>query len=522
MRAGEGGASEVYTKFEGQSYPVRMLASQFSQRSEDVRHVIFQYKSQVLQLTQNGGSSWTGEGSQGYIAQAELLLDQMDKTVTALQEMSSTLYMAADYLDAIHGMKQQLQHVEERLTWLAYEKRGHDVPGVSIDQEEALQAEANRLRQQIEVQAEEYDRNVKFEFQKILLSAPAMGSFLQRLETAAFNSRSPLDPGLVPMLVKSDPGTRTGRDRVNYLNDIIRMNQEVYEYYKLHPEAKGPNGESSADMRGLALANQNEARREGGTVGVPFVFMHGLLGGEDTFETMTSQYGGASKIYTYKKDGTVVCEDGPNADGDPPMIEFVFEDAAMSFDDQVVGYNKMVDKMKQDSETQYFSVVAHSMGGVITTKYIEQNGGHDILRFVTMGSPITGSAADGVVHMDAGLLKLLGYQTFPQVIKEVDQHLPAVKDLASGSEANHEVYEDRERFNPNIEVLSMAGKGWGMLGDKVVMPDSAFGLKDFAAADKFHTKMYAPDDHSELHEHVDEMDDAMNFLLYGEVPKNGK
>lgn len=54
----------------------------------------------------------------------------------------------------------------------------------------------------------------------------------------------------------------------------------------------------------------------------------------------------------------------------------------------------------------------------------------------------------------------------------------------------------------------------------VVTPESAFGLQHFAGEGKFHAKMYAEDDHNELHEDAEELEDAWNFIRFGEVPSD--
>jgi hypothetical protein len=93
-----------------------------------------------------------------------------------------------------------------------------------------------------------------------------------------------------------------------------------------------------------------------------------------------------------------------------------------------------------------------------------------------------------------------------------------IPELEAGSAANQKIYDSRDKFNQNIDVFSGGGDGWGKLGDQVVMPNSAFGLKFFANPERFHSKLYPKDTHGQLHEGEEEIQDTMKFLKYGEIP----
>jgi uncharacterized alpha/beta hydrolase family protein/uncharacterized protein YukE len=505
---------------EGQSYPIRLLASQFSKQSEEMRQAANQYKSQAEQLTV-GGEGWTGQGAQGYLAQADVLVEKMQRAVHAFQLTSSALYQLADRVDAIHAMKNRLAHLKHQYQIEMQAEAYHQ--GGIVNMHHDLFVQIHHLEQEIEHTSAQYNKDSARQFQEIARMAPAAGSLLEEMKQATVLYGPFLTPAVVPILVHPRPGDLKGRGRVEYLNEVIMMNRVVHDYYETHPGATGPNGESAEEMCALALAAQNEARTEGGTFGVPIVFMHGLEGDLTTFQKMVDSQGGFSKIYTFTKDGRIVVEDGPNRDADQPLVQYVFEDGAMKFDRQSAAFGKMTEQMKKELSSDYLMVASHSMGGVITTQYIEDSGGDDILRFVTLGSPILGSDIDSTAHKVLNVHKWLTLtnpvsQLIHGALDYVESRFPAVADLQKGSKDNREIWEKRGSFNPNIEVFSGAGRGLGPLGDGVVMPDSAFGLRYFANPAKFHSKTYEGDNHSQLHDRPEELEDTMNFLRYGEVP----
>ncbi|KEO85058.1 alpha/beta hydrolase [Tumebacillus flagellatus] len=439
-----------------------------------------------------------------------MLIEKLQIGVTAFQQTATATYTLADQVDSLNGLRHRVQQLQGQLATLIQNQRHHENDygrqasnhtNTYDSSIHSLATEINYLNQQIQDESAKNDRDAVSAFHKIANLAPTVGSLLHEMKYATVLTGPFLDHGFVPVLVKPNPGTRIGKDKVEYLNDVIRLNQIVHDYYETHRDAVGPNGESAGDRMLQAIYTQQQARREGGYVGVPIVFMHGLNGSEDTYKNMVEHYGGFSKIYTYHKNGSVTCEDGPNRDAEQPLVQYVFEDGAMTFGEQTHGYIKMTGQMKADLKNDTFNVVAHSMGGIVTTNYIEVTGSMDFKRFVTMGSPILGSDIDAKANTTLRILSP-GSKTARLVENAIQTFAPAVNDLEKDSHAIQEIYNKRENFNPDIQILSFAGGKYSQagLGDTVVMPYSAFGLSEVAPNNDMVSFYLEDDDHSGLHE----------------------
>jgi uncharacterized alpha/beta hydrolase family protein/uncharacterized protein YukE len=503
-------------KWKASSSSLRRMAAQFQQTAEQVRRQSMQIKA-VREGLSSGKDGWAGAGAQAFFMQTEIVVREMQRASDAFRRTAMVLQMLASWNDELKQLRKQIDHLDDRILDIARRGRAnmHLVNNYDDSELARLRSERERLQWQLNDCERRYDSEGERRFSEIARMAPRIGELLQQMRAAAESIYGPFLQGTpAPLLVRARPGDRTGREKVDYLNDVIRMNQMVRDYYKKHPNAKGPNGESAEMMVKMAHRLMEDARRQGGTVGVPIVFMHGLEGGLGTFQKMVDALGGNSGVYTYK-DGKVKFQEGKNTSADRPVIQYVFEDGAMSFKEQSKAFAKMTEELKKRYDTEYIMVVSHSMGGVITTKYIEDTGGHDVTKLVTLGSPILGSKVDAVAHGVISAIPVLY-----ALERVVDYFKPAFEDLNYGSAAIRDIYKNRGKFNPGTEVFSAAGTGAGWLGDGVVTVDSAFGLRDFAAPGKWTGKIYKDSGHSALHDNPEEIVDSLNFILYGEKPEN--
>ncbi|KEO82768.1 alpha/beta hydrolase [Tumebacillus flagellatus] len=487
----------------GESYPIRRAASLFSQQSEMIRTSKKQLKSNTAQLFQ-GPLAWKGTAAQAYEEMMQLTDSDLDIWVSAYQRTSSALYLLADRLDALNGMRHRLAQLEDEIYWMSQQ----NPEGCG-----SLFSETSNLRARIQEEERQTNNDLTREFQAILYSIPnahTLGDHIQQIANSRFFGN-----GNAPSVVGVQSVRYQGEQLVEYLNDTILMNQSVIDYYNDHPEAVGPHGESAEEMKALAFQNQEEARRRGGTHGVPVVFMHGLEGGVGTFKTMADDFGGASIIYTYTRDGKVNVEYGENQSTDRPVVQFVFEDGSMTFENQEKAYELMAARAEADAHTKHMIVVSHSMGGIVSTKYILDTGGEDVSKLVTLASPIGGSKVDeyAMVGMDFTPGGILGNAV-------IGKWFPAINNLRSDSNPIHELYKDRTDFNPDTQVFSAGGRAYGPFGDGVVLPDSAAKLKEFTSDDQFSWKMYDELNHSDMHEDPEVREDVYQYVYEGKVPQD--
>ncbi|KEO82786.1 hypothetical protein EL26_13640 [Tumebacillus flagellatus] len=488
------------------------MAHEYSQQAEFLRQKLKSIKNQTQQV-QSGVDRWTGPASFAYVLQRETLENHLDRMVLACEQFATTLRQVAERLYGLQSLRDTLKNLERAADRERNFDHGFNQPDDQKDYSRYFQlmAECEHYRTLIAQYEHQYETEAETAFSTIKLMIPkvhGLTQYVQSVGTYLFDSNHK------PVLARLDFASgRVGRDRVEYLNEAIRMNQVAVKYYKAHPEQTGPNGESAEQMIQQAKALIKEARKQGGTYGVPILFMHGLSGGIGTFSKMVDEMGGFSTIYSVSKSGEMLEPvQGENDSPEHPCIQFVFQDGAMTFDKQTEFYKQMMEQLKKDYDTDTVMVISHSMGGVVTTKYIEETGGDDISRFVTLGSPIRGSDLD-----DAAQDALQNTPIVNIFIQLGDVFYPAVENLSSDSKETKQIYTDRGNFNSDIEVLSGYGLAKGRYGDGVVLPESATALKDFAGEGMFHSIVYPEADHSGLHESDQAIADVLKFILFGEI-----
>nr|WP_279432759.1 alpha/beta fold hydrolase [Effusibacillus lacus] len=253
------------------------------------------------------------------------------------------------------------------------------------------------------------------------------------------------------------------------------------------------------------------ARANGGTIGVPTVFIHGFSGGSKTFDSTISSlensgHGKLTNKYTVSFDGVSISyqnstaviqekisvtptEDYP-VDTSHPLVQVVLANNTDYLDNQAKALEKVLDKMEGKYGTKYVNLVGHSMGGVASTRYILNSGGEKVLKLVTLGSPITSE---------------FKHDLMPETVygRDIDK-----------------MNEERGNFNKNIKVMSVAGtltaydqvtgEPYELEHDGVVSKESAHGLSNFT--NNFTPKKCENCYHTEIQSNSGVINEITNFL----------
>lgn len=220
---------------------------------------------------------------------------------------------------------------------------------------------------------------------------------------------------------------------------------------------------------------------------VPTLFIHGLNGSGDTFNGVFNGHWNPGEDLNKDIKFTDIITVGSLQENDNmisvrlwssfeesqitastsenPIIQIIFPQKQHTFNKQVKWLKEAIEKLQTEYNFDTINIVGHSMGGVISTKYIEDTYGSDLPRvdkLITLDSPI-----DGAV-----------------LAKRFEFIFSANKDLAIGSKAIKQLSDNKELFDPRTKVVSYAATKddkWHFLniGD-VVSTDSAFKLKDIA------------------------------------------
>ena len=210
----------------------------------------------------------------------------------------------------------------------------------------------------------------------------------------------------------------------------------------------------------------------------PTIFLHGYDGGAGTFNPMINS--SLAKKNNFQKTLTITVSSSGKLKfsneqelqkNKSPLIQVVFENKKASFDQQVLWIKSISDHLKEDYDTKKMNIVAHSMGGVVATKYILDTADNSdylkINKFVTLASPIFGS--------QIGTIK-------STVSKIFDKEDLAAKDLALLSPEILKMASKKSSFPKNIKVFSAYSHA-----DAVVSAYSATGLKFYTINIEYET-----------------------------------
>lgn len=217
----------------------------------------------------------------------------------------------------------------------------------------------------------------------------------------------------------------------------------------------------------------------------PTVFLHGYKGTYYSFGNMLDRYqneygwGDKGLIYHVGADGSLDVEELLKTKGKPLFVQVIFENNRASFQDGSTWLAAVLQDLKKRYFINEVNLVGHSMGGILSVKYILDYKGTiypNVNKLVTIGSPF-----DGIYD-----------HTY--FLKNPQKDL-AAKDLMPGSEGLKSL---RNKDFPNtIQVLSVASTG-----DRVAKTKSVQTLRKILRDNPFEEKVI--DDkrlgHSMLHE----------------------
>lgn len=240
--------------------------------------------------------------------------------------------------------------------------------------------------------------------------------------------------------------------------------------------------------------------------GTPTVFVHGYKGTYNSFGNMLNrfeeEYGWGEKVLVYRvtKKGKLRVSQTGNEDADPAYIQVVFEDNRASFEDSAHWLSLVLAHLKKNHHVKSVNLVGHSMGGIVSLKYIEEYQDEmtypQIAKFVTLGSPFDGIYSEEYfrIHRDAAAIDLI-------------PESPALSMLKT----------NREAFPDHIDVLSI-----GSTGDLIAMPESVQALRDIVSGQRLKEIMINNETlgHSALHENGN-IDEIVHDFLYKNHNKSG-
>ncbi|HWO96045.1 MAG TPA: alpha/beta hydrolase [Bacillus sp. (in: firmicutes)] len=188
-----------------------------------------------------------------------------------------------------------------------------------------------------------------------------------------------------------------------------------------------------------------------------------------------------------------------------PLIHVIFENNTASLQQQGIWVAKIASVIRKEHKTKKINIIAHSMGGLATLKYIMDYSSStypQVEKFVTLGTPAAGLDMKDLVNQ------------YPKAKK--DENTPASIDLQIGSSALTRLHQQLSHLNEyDIQIFSIAGHSEKMgeaIGDGSVTEESALYLHKFS--EKVKTASFSAS-HFDLHE-SSEVDRAVYEFISGE------
>ncbi|UNL84836.1 alpha/beta hydrolase [Priestia koreensis] len=224
---------------------------------------------------------------------------------------------------------------------------------------------------------------------------------------------------------------------------------------------------------------------------VPTLFVHGYGGSADTFNRMIKRFeyngwGTKTLTCTVSKKGTASCKGSLSTKTKHPLVQVIFEDPTASLQDTTFWFTRVLKLLKEKYKVTSFNIISHSMGGIVSTKYIEDTSKNDwypkVNRIVTLGSPFGGVSLIGIYKKLGG---------------------PASRDLLIGSKALSKIQANGKYFYKNTKMLSVAGRlNPNEMGDGLVEWKSAIASKKIVPKKNFEEYHFIDfqASHSGLHE----------------------
>lgn len=233
----------------------------------------------------------------------------------------------------------------------------------------------------------------------------------------------------------------------------------------------------------------------------PTVFVHGYKGTVNSFGNLLDRfeykYGWGNKaiVYRVSSSGHLNVRNLSKGKKESAFVQVIFENNRASIADTSEWLAKVLAHMKNVYGIDSVNLVGHSMGGLVSMKYVlsyqDSTKYPRVHKLVTIGSPF-----DGIYSKE-----------YFQI-----NHDSATVDLKPGSGALKLMRLNKEAISDSLQVLSI-----GSTGDFVALPESVHAIRKIVNEDQLTEKMIENKSlgHSELHENatVDKM--VYSFLASG-------
>lgn len=231
----------------------------------------------------------------------------------------------------------------------------------------------------------------------------------------------------------------------------------------------------------------------------PTVFVHGYKGTYNSFKTMLyrfeeNKWGKRQLVVYVSAAGDITWKGSLLTDSNlPPLVQVIFEKNKASIAETSTWLQHVMAGLKNKYGVEQVNLVGHSMGGLVSTHYLETVNGSEehpeTVKFAAIGSPFDGISHESYHQVNTG---------------------EAVIDLKPDSEALKSLVKNKDQFPANLEVLAIAGSG-----DGVVDIDSAFAIRNIVSEEKLQIQLIEDEkiDHSGLHE-TEKVDKLLKKFLW--------
>ncbi|WP_246202666.1 alpha/beta hydrolase [Virgibacillus doumboii] len=222
--------------------------------------------------------------------------------------------------------------------------------------------------------------------------------------------------------------------------------------------------------------------------GSPAVFVHGYKGTYNSFGNLLNRFenkynwGNKALVYRVSPEGKVNVYNLNKGKQEPSFVQVIFENNRASFADTAEWLSLVMAHMKDTYQINTVNLVGHSMGGLVSLKFIEDYQDPEryprVTKFIAIGSPFDGIYNEQyfTIHRDAG-----------------------ATDLKPDSLALQLLRMNKEMIPEDLEVLSI-----GSTSDLVAVPESVQSLRHIIGEDQLQEIMIEDKTlgHSELHENA--------------------
>ncbi|MGI8316453.1 alpha/beta hydrolase [Halobacillus mangrovi] len=184
-------------------------------------------------------------------------------------------------------------------------------------------------------------------------------------------------------------------------------------------------------------------RSENSSELVPTIFVHGYKGGPMSFGNMIDRFQdsnwGSKRMVVYVRSNGELSVRGGIPHNMNPMIQVLFEDDRASLQSQTLWMQKVMSTLYEKHDIEKANLVGHSMGGLASASFLmnnQQEGFPTIQKLAVIASPFEGIEKQEYFKNNNG---------------------PATDDLRPGSDALEYLFQHKEDFDQNVQVLAIAG-----------------------------------------------------------------